>query len=488
MSLTRALFGFVLFMLVCCCGQAQIFSADSTAYYSSPAVQGINTEVLNSLYSYINKTSEQPKSVVLLKNGFVVSESYQIPVYKNVLFDLYSCTKGIVAILTGVAIKQGFIQSVDQPVTDFILPGEIQNTDSLWGKIRIRDLLSMQSGLMPDDSEIHFKSAVAMFENRRVAFKPGTQFQYGDLDPQLLVCILEKATKMPLQVFAEKYLFQPLGIKRYDWQKFKGTCIGSTGLRLSAIDIAKLGWLMTDSGRWNNNQLILPEYWAQATVDQTGSGFGFMWWVLPTGGFAGIGHDCQYILCSPASKLCFVFTSTTNDSIRAEFLEAINKNYIMHIDQAAGSALKENNKAELVQPVYPKVKLPGWLAAFNNSTLEGNLGNQPATLSIQNTGDSVLTLRLDNGKSEINISAGNGQKQFSVSDGGANEEDEVEHNYIHLVSHIQSGDGEIKILSSEIYTNASYSTLLYRKGRNVFLDIFVNGKNKLCHFSGKVVK
>jgi CubicO group peptidase (beta-lactamase class C family) len=256
---------------------------------------------------------------------------------KDTLHDMRSVTKSVTAILFGIALAGHAIKSADTPVLDYF-PEYASLRTPQKAAIRLRDLLSMTSGLQWDEEKYPYSSPlnseIAMDRapdryryvlEQPVAAEPGTTFNYSGGDTALLAAVIERATKMRLDDYAEQALFRPLGITRYEWLKdATGTPIAASGLRLLPRDAAKLGLLYLQKGRWNGAQIV-PESWVEASLSPHANisprpfGFqryGYQWWLgtarvndaaVPFA--AAVGWGGQRILIVPSMDLVAVLTA-----------------------------------------------------------------------------------------------------------------------------------------------------------------------------------
>ncbi len=213
------------------------------------------------------------------------------------LHDVRSVTKSFNGACIGIAVQQGRIKSIDEPIYPYF-PTYAKYFDSVKRKITIRHLLTMTSGLEwdekttyvdPKNSEVQMdgsKDPIGFILSRPMAAEPGTTWNYNGGGPQLLEEILYKATGQRLGKFAAQYLFAPLGINKYEWFDIKpGMTAGAWGLRLRPRDMAKFGLLYMNEGRWNGKQII-DKNWVQQSnsplVPRPGGkhteGYSFLLW------------------------------------------------------------------------------------------------------------------------------------------------------------------------------------------------------------------
>lgn len=189
---------------------------------------------------------------------------------RDTLHDMRSVTKSIVAAAVLAAHAQVKINSLYDPIFDYF-PEYSKYAEGDKKAITIKHVLSMTAGLEwdekisyadPKNSEIQMNNAADAIDfvlKQKLADKPGTVFNYSGGSTQLLVGLIKKATGMEADIFTEKYLFAPLGITQYKWVKTKsGDPSGASGLRLRSRDMAKIGLMMVQRGKWNGKRII-PE-------------------------------------------------------------------------------------------------------------------------------------------------------------------------------------------------------------------------------------
>ncbi len=194
------------------------------------------------------------------------------------LHDVRSVTKSVVSILFGIAYSDGAIKSLDTPVLDYFPEfAELRTPDRM--KIRIRDVLTMTSGLHWDERTYPYSdvrnSEIAMdiaddpyryVLSLSIDAPPGTRFNYSGGDVAVVAAIVSRATKTPIEAYARDKLFTPLGIARFEWTRSgAGIPRAASGLRLTTHDMAKIGTLMLEGGRWDGKQVV-PESWVKAAT------------------------------------------------------------------------------------------------------------------------------------------------------------------------------------------------------------------------------
>ena len=260
-------------------------------------------------------------SVALLHRGSRVFEWYAAGMDASTLHNTRSATKTITGMLVGIAIEQDHLDSVTTPISSVIPMGEaVRNPDPRKDAITLEDLLTMSSLLECDD----FNSFSTGNEERMYltenwsgfaldlpirGFAPwatrpedspyGRSFSYCTAGVTLLGTILERATGVPVEQFAADHLFSPLGIEDQVWSRTgERTAMTGGGLLLTTRDLAVLGQLSLDGGRYGNAQVV-PSAWMSASVDahvevDHETQYGYLWW-LKTLHSKGVSHPSHYM-------------------------------------------------------------------------------------------------------------------------------------------------------------------------------------------------
>ena len=291
---------------------------------STPEKQGIQSQMLVEMVETIKNYSYNIDSIIIVRNGHKVFEAYIYPYTKNLQHVIHSCTKSIMSALIGIAIDKGYIQNIDQPIVDFFPAADLADMGDQKKSIRLKDLLMMASGLKCRDSyryrwqglfEMRNSSDWAQYVlDLPMDESPGTRFEYCNGTSYLLSVILQNATQMRTLDFAKKYLFEPLGIVDISWAASpQGIDIGYGEMWLKPEDMAKIGLLYLNNGRWNDIQVVPASWVAKSTsghIDATlFEKYGYQWWVDSSGYYAAVGHKGQFIFVVPEKEMVVVFTS-----------------------------------------------------------------------------------------------------------------------------------------------------------------------------------
>ncbi|MCX5053168.1 MULTISPECIES: serine hydrolase [unclassified Streptomyces] len=298
-------------------------------------------------------------SFVVLQGGEIVHESY--PGYfagDDVRFQLFSMTKSVTSMLIGIALDEGAIKDVTDPVTVYCR----ELVDSAFEGVTIEHLLDMSSGVgdlvedhtVQDSLISRFTKAATgggslheVVSSAERSTEAGTQFSYSTIDTQVLGWALESATGRSLAQYASERLWSRIGAEHdaYYWltRKHPRTAIGGGSLNATARDMARLGLLMSRGGELDG-QRIVPEEWVVRSrgrgvphleVGALGPsgyphyGYSNKWWTL--GGerrpFTAVGIHGQYLYVDPDADVVIVKTSawpTADDPSRdAETITAL---------------------------------------------------------------------------------------------------------------------------------------------------------------------
>ena len=297
----------------------------------TPSEEGFDSNLINEMMQkvYSGEYGEL-NSVLVIRNGKIILEDYLGGFSINDLHALKSCTKSIASLLIGIAIDKGYIKSVDTKILDFF-PGYKNLKASDWGKITLRNILTMSSGIDWNDEldrKIHSQgdNIIKTIFSRNIKNKPGTVFEYKSADVDLTAGIIKKATGMYADEFADKYLFKPLGINNYDWSSNKqnGNPLMDGSLTLRPRDMAKIGMLILNKGKWNGKQIVSKKWIEESTkeyfkVDPIFN-YGYLWWLGNSQAVPGTkvilasGWGSQFIFIVPKLNLVAVTTGNNMDN------------------------------------------------------------------------------------------------------------------------------------------------------------------------------
>ena len=238
----------------------------------TPESQGIPSTDLDRMVEHVTSENISVHSIIIYKNGTIPFEEYFEPFSENQLHNLKSTSKVIISALTGIALHEGYIESLDETVLSYLTEYEVE--DSVKSVMTIRDLLRMSSGLEWEENNLN--SMYTFFVNKRIvkrvlnqplAADPGTTFNYNTGCTHLLSAIISEASGMSTLQFAEEYLFEPLDIQNVHWDTDReGYYIGGSELFLTPRAMLKFGVMYMYGGAYQGRQVV-PEDWVHESLN-----------------------------------------------------------------------------------------------------------------------------------------------------------------------------------------------------------------------------
>lgn len=294
---------------------------------SSPQEQALDEAAFSGIRRSLETGLDDVQSLFVASGGRVLFE-YHRDGQPDALRDVQSVAKSALSTLVGIALTRGHLASVDQAVLDLMPEWETANTDPRASQITLRHLLTMTAGF--DTRAAPTASAEPLsqrFWARSLPHPPGSSFAYDNGAVPILAAVLERATGMPLPQYAREHLVAPLGMHE--------PVYGHISARMRTQDMAKLGQLHLQEGRWNGAQLVAADYIRSATTPRNAGGppvglsYGYLWWAVPSQAsrptFLASGFGGQLIWMNPASQLVVAGTSTVSpqSAARGQLLRLI---------------------------------------------------------------------------------------------------------------------------------------------------------------------
>lgn len=362
---------------------------------STPEAQGMNSVMLLEMVEhYQQAAAENPElfidSMTVIRNGHIVAEIYPNPNYlRDHLHVIHSATKSIVSILIGIAIDRGLIDSVDQKLIDVFAQREIRNLDNRKRAISIRDLLTMETGIHSRDSFLYAHEGLLALQQSDdwvqfaldlpMAATPGERFDYSNISTFLLGAVLAEVTGTNVLAFANETLFGPLGIDEVRWEwRGEDLPIAWARMWLKPNDLAKIGLLYLQQGRWDGKQIV-PADWvrdsltpsafpknaidllnrdmtpnrelstrnwvAQRFIRPFTDGYGYQWWLDRDGNYTALGTNGQYLIVSPEYNLIYAVTSKSSGMAQFKPAELFYQYVLPAVEAEKTSENREAGKA-----------------------------------------------------------------------------------------------------------------------------------------------
>jgi CubicO group peptidase (beta-lactamase class C family) len=373
-------------------------------------------------------TTNSIDSITIIRNGYIVADIYLDPLYpQDTQHVLHSSAKSIIPALVGIAIEQGYIESVDVPVIEFFKDKEFEITDERMTEVTLKDLLTMRTGIRARDSYIYQAEGLwEMFAAGDLAeyffslpldAEPGTRFDYSSLAYFMVSAIIEKTTGLDPVSYARENLFGPLGIEDASWPIHpEDLGLGFAPMWMKPHDMAKFGLLYLQKGQWEGQQIV-PADWVEDSIypygypknyvdilDENGEkdteasqtawisykflqhfsdGYGYMWWLHKDGYFCAFGTAGQYLIVAPEENMVVMITNSSSDTgvffpgkIFSDYiLEAIQSDEAIAANEAAQNKLVPLSRPPaLNQEPQAVVELPAIAREISGKTysLEAN--------------------------------------------------------------------------------------------------------------------
>jgi CubicO group peptidase (beta-lactamase class C family) len=295
---------------------------------------------------------QRSAALLVIHDGKLRLERYGLDFDAKGRWTSFSVAKSVTSTLVGAALRDGYIRSMDDKVSDYIP----QMKGSAYDDVNIRQLLTMTSGVRWSEDYADPDSDVARFNNHKpeegvdalVSYlrklprevPAGTRWNYSTGETNLVGVLVSQATKKPLSTYLSEKIWAPVGMEQQaTWilsktgQEISGCC-----LQASARDFARFGQFILDGARVKG-QSIVPDGWlAEATTErigigQPGRGYGYLWWTYGDGTYAARGIFGQGIFIDPKRKLVIATNANwaqgardrTAGQAREAFFHAVQK-------------------------------------------------------------------------------------------------------------------------------------------------------------------
>lgn len=261
---------------------------------------------------------------LVIKDDTLLYEGYFDGYARDSTVTSFSIAKSFVSALVGIAIADGHIGSVEDPITAYV--PELLEKDSRYRSINLRHLLTMASGIRYEEGRMPWSDNAATYYapdlrtlavSSPIAGPPGQAFRYNNFNPLLLGLVLERSTGRSVARYLEEKIWKPLGMEASGSWSLDSEKSGfekmESGINGRAIDFAKFGRLFLNKGNWNGAQIV-PAAWVDQTIrldvgTDPAPHYQYFWWVntkAPGNHFYAAGKHGQYIYVVPEQNLIFV--------------------------------------------------------------------------------------------------------------------------------------------------------------------------------------
>lgn len=404
---------------------------------STPEAEGVSSQAIITFLDSAATSKHEFHSFMFLRHEKVIAEGWWNPYGPDLVHTMYSTSKSFTSTAVGFAVKEKKL-NVDDKVLSFFPEYRPDTVSQFLSDLKIKDLLSMATGQAREPSFLIFSKNdhwVKTFLAAPIAYEPGTKYMYNSMASYMLSAIVQKVTGQKVIDYLTPRLFVPLGIEGCDWETDPdGINTGGWGLRVKTEDMAKLGQLYLNKGKWNGKQ-ILPEKWVEEATslkryqnpDMTPAkrdssndsvqGYCWQFWRARHNSYMANGAFGQFILVMPDKDAIVVFTA---ESIVPDMWDELDmawkylypgiKDGKLPEDKKSSDELKQR-LASLALPIPPKnsneaiaSKIMGKTITFSENQ------NNIRSMTLQFKDDlCLLNMKTDKGSYDISFASGKWQ-------------------------------------------------------------------------------
>lgn len=297
---------------------------------------GLDTRALSAASETVRERFPALRALLICRGGRLAHEEYFHGGSVTAPINIKSVSKGIITALVGVALRQGHLASPDQELAALVPQYFEKVGDAQKAEIRLHHLLDMSSGLhwiengAPTGEWARRGHSSAYYLSLPLECTPGDCFNYSTASTHLISEILALRTGSSTRAFAEKHVFDPIGVEVSDWWRgANGVHIGGAELLMTARDMARIGLLVLSQGMWDGREVV-PADWIHECIAYHGEGqpfvgsYGYGWWRRTIDGHPAIvakGYGGQFIVIVPDSDLVVVVGSGLSSPEMAPAIE-----------------------------------------------------------------------------------------------------------------------------------------------------------------------
>ncbi len=305
------------------------YSNKYKSYLDTVKLYNPDTKQESTLDSLLSQ--DKTSAFIIYINNQIVCEKYFRGNTESKASCVFSISKSILSALTGVVISNGYIQSIDQRITDFI--PQLKGNPN-FNQITIKQLLQMSSGLdweknktFDDDGKFYYTSNIRrLIVRHKLSRVPGSNWEYKNIDAELLGWVIENATGATLSDLVLKYLWEPMGAEfgaYWSLDSKNGVEKASSSFNACARDLLKFGCIYLNNGKFNDKQIV-PQSWIANIFDIPASPnqqpllkHNFLWWIPNDGADREIvadGYLGQRVTINPRYNIVIVKLSEANSN------------------------------------------------------------------------------------------------------------------------------------------------------------------------------
>ena len=313
----------------------------------TPESAGLDSRHMSGIgVAFLNGRLRNLHGVVVMRSGQLVFEQYftghderlgmplgQVAFGPDTLHDVRSVTKSVVSLLYGIALEDGHVPPLECPLLEALPDYPDLERGPARMRIRVKHALTMTMGTEwnegipysdPRNDERRMAVAADRYRfvlDRSLTTPPGERWNYNGGATAVIAALVARGTGRPLLDYAKERLFDPLGIEHLAWMSDNGRePSAAAGLRLRPRDVAKIGQLVLDGGRWEDRQVV-PAAWLKESVEpridvEPLVRYGYFWWLgaasvgdIPAPWIAAVGNGGQRLFVLPELELVVAVTA-----------------------------------------------------------------------------------------------------------------------------------------------------------------------------------
>jgi CubicO group peptidase (beta-lactamase class C family) len=416
--------------LLSCAEEQQV---GKTLPRSTPEAEGVSSKTIITFLDSAAVRRHEFHSFMFLRHGKVIAEGWWNPYGPDLKHTLNSASKSFTSTAVGFAIKEKKL-SLDDKIVSFFpeyLPDTVSDNLS---KLRIKDLLSMSTGMRREPPLNVDGIWVKGFLSQPFGSEPGTTYRYSSVASYMLSAIIKKVTGQKVIDYLKPRLFDPLQIDGMDWETDKyGINTGGWGLRLKTEDLAKFGQLYLQKGKWNGKQLLTKKWVEEATSvklyqdpkmsaskrDSSNDGvqgYCYQFWRAKYNSYQANGANGQFVVVIPDKDIVVVFTADSPDmwgeiGMIWELLYPGVQDKALPSDETSANKLKQT-LAALALPIPAKNNNEELISKISGKTFTFTKNDkhfQSVTLQFK---DDMCLLNLKTDTTSFDFSFASGKWQF----------------------------------------------------------------------------
>lgn len=274
--------------------------------------------------------SQKVAGLIVIKDGVVIYERYELGNTEESRWVSYSVAKSVTSMLVGAAVMDGYIDNVDEMITDYIP----RLKQSSYDQSSIRNVLQMASGVewgedyADPESDINVTpwETLAVYEYLRDKprdFEPGEVFNYNTAETNLVGDVVRSSVGNNLSTYLSEKIWKPFGMEHDAYWTLTepgGGEFGGSSLNATLRDYARIGLFAMSDGVLEDGTRVLPENWMtdSTTPSKANDGYGYLWWLRAGGAYAASGIFGQRIYIDPANGIVIALQSARDDASNPE--------------------------------------------------------------------------------------------------------------------------------------------------------------------------